>query len=373
MKEIKRVYLKAYCSMNLGDDLFLRIICDRYPKAEFCVIALPIFSRALRGIKNLKVLSGVSLIAYLLRKLKVGFGFFQVAQKRIGARCDAVVYITGSFLSQGGKWENTLNGLQGFINSNANSYIIGCNFGPYRDEEFLNRSKAIISQLTDICFRDKYSFELFADLKNVRYAPDVVFSLSIKKFEHLPIKKQVLISVIDLNRFQSKKQYTNTYEDKLIDIINDLARRGYSTKLMAFCQAEHDDKVINRILKSGKLTNIQLVTSYIYQGNIDEAISQIAESACVIATRFHAMILGLLFKKTVYPVCYSDKMRNVLNDMAFTGSSVDVQKVALIDTDSVAKYLIHSIPIDIQSEIEDSIEQFCKLDEYIGVQLEKIK
>ena len=43
-------------------------------------------------------------------------------------------------------------------------------------KNILNFQEKIFKICTDICFRDKYSYNLFKDIENVRYAPDYAFS-----------------------------------------------------------------------------------------------------------------------------------------------------------------------------------------------------
>ena len=66
-----------------------------------------------------------------------------------------------------------------FDNFNANTFIIGANFGPYTSEEFLFHAIQQISKTRDCCLRDRYSYNLLSkQLSNVRYAPDILFGYS---------------------------------------------------------------------------------------------------------------------------------------------------------------------------------------------------
>ncbi len=35
----KKVMIYAYCNFNLGDDLFIKILCERYPEVHFLLYA----------------------------------------------------------------------------------------------------------------------------------------------------------------------------------------------------------------------------------------------------------------------------------------------------------------------------------------------
>ena len=48
------VYLKAYYRMNLGDDMFVKCIAERYPEVTFRVYADRRYLAAFEGIRNIK-------------------------------------------------------------------------------------------------------------------------------------------------------------------------------------------------------------------------------------------------------------------------------------------------------------------------------
>lgn len=54
---MKKILIKAYTQLNLGDDLFIKILCERYENTEFYLFATPEYKN-LKGIKtnNLKIL-----------------------------------------------------------------------------------------------------------------------------------------------------------------------------------------------------------------------------------------------------------------------------------------------------------------------------
>lgn len=58
-------------------------------------------------------------------------------------------------------------------------YYISSNYGPYQTQRYFDLSKKTFENCTDLCFRNKYSYELFKDINTIRYAPDVLFSYDI--------------------------------------------------------------------------------------------------------------------------------------------------------------------------------------------------
>lgn len=51
---MKRVLIYAYTKVNLGDDLFVHTLCNRYPNIKFNIIVLKNECNSLKNIKNLR-------------------------------------------------------------------------------------------------------------------------------------------------------------------------------------------------------------------------------------------------------------------------------------------------------------------------------
>ena len=102
------------------------------------------------------------------------------------------------------------------------------------------------------------------------------------------------------------------------------------------------------------------------------AIKQKAHKA-VIATRFHAMILGFLFGKPVYPIIYDEKQSYVLQDLNFFGNSTPLEKIVDIDAKEVVDCLLDSnsknsykvMKPAIEKAIVGAEQQFAALDEIL--------
>lgn len=62
-------------------------------------------------------------------------------------------------------------------------FCVRANFGPYHTEEYRSAMDKVYTKLKDICFRDTYSKNLFADNDHVRQAPDILFFYPMPKVE----------------------------------------------------------------------------------------------------------------------------------------------------------------------------------------------
>ncbi len=297
----KNIYIKAYTRINLGDDLFIHIICSRYPECKFYLKSKDEYTNVFEQIPNLIIVDDVAKIEF-----------------------DAIVYIGGSIFIENSKASigRVYELKKEIIRENIPTYIIGANFGPYMTEEYRSVVKnEIISNVENITFRDKYSYNLFKDMPNVSYAPDVVFSLHTSK-EIKATKKEIGISVIHhLEREKIKNNYYE-YLDKLEEIIKYYISIGYEIRLLSFCEYEKDMVTIQELLDRMEECDKTKVNISNYTGNVDEILKQISGLDILVATRFHSMILGFAYEIPVIPICYSGKMKNVLVDIGFDKNEI---------------------------------------------------
>ena len=221
----------------------------------------------------------------------------------------------------------------------------------------------IVSGAQDVCFRDKASYELFRDIPSVRVATDIAFTLNTGMFESVPKQtKTVIISVIDAySRFDEVT--ADRYEREIVNLSRQLVKDGYKVTLMSFCKYEGDEIATQRILgKMGKKLQ-ESVSSYAYTGDINEALGILSRSEIIVASRFHAAILGLVFGKKVLPIVYSDKTLNILRDLDFDGPIFDIRE---IDKLSGRKFDISNLKSnDVSRQKKLAEKQFQELDKIL--------
>lgn len=314
---MNRIFVHAYLAGNFGDDLFVYILCKRYPKTQFSIIADSSYKETFQDIRNLKVYGYDDAIvkgwnAFWKRLRNVDRGFWKMLLKL----SDAVVHIGGSSFVQHFddysaffEYDKTLRRLS------RRMYLIGANFGPYTDEQYYHQYYELFRKYNGICFRDQYSYQLFKDLSNVRFAPDVAFNMGSSENKRTSEKK-VLISVIDLEERNGKypiAQYMKLYERTMQRIAEYYLERDYSVVFMSFCESQGDEKAINRII--GRMGKTENVGTYFYHNKIEEVLALFSEAQIVVGTRLHSIILGWLNRKKVFPVVYDKKTQNILNDL----------------------------------------------------------
>src|SRR5699024_7125956 len=218
--------------------------------------------------------------------------------------------------------------------------------------------------VTDVCFRDKYSYQLFETNENVRLANDVIFQMEVNHSSNEKKEDYIVISVIKPSIRQHLSNYDELYYKKIKELIIYFTNQNLKVFLISFCEREDDEEAISEIMNKLPMNTQENVSRHHYRQNIDSALEVIANSKLIIATRFHAMILGWIYNKPVLPIAYSSKMTNVIEDIGFEGFYTDFKSLANLDVESTFdKMKFNSIDISIQKD--NAVKQFKKLDEYL--------
>lgn len=344
-----KIFLKAFIEKNLGDDLFIDILIKRYPKERFLINNKANYLKY----KNLFFYKK-GLLQKIIGKILYYISFKNINyESLISLQCKLSILIGGSMFIE--------NSSEKIVKLKKPLFIVGSNFGPFKNREYLEYYKKTFSSAYDVCFRDKKSYEYFKEMNNVRYSTDIVFSY---KNSDIVIKneKKVVISVIDCD-FKEKelgRNYRAIYEKTILDLINYFHNKEYRVVLMSFCKMQGDEKAIQRLKENTKVD----IDTFFYNGNINEALNVIASSSIVIGTRFHANILGILYNKTILPIAYSDKTINILEDMNYKGKIFDIRKIDELNVENLTDYDLN-YKIDNINLISTAEKHFEKLDEIL--------
>lgn len=354
---MKNVFIKAYICRNLGDDIFIKILIDRYKNNFICSNVnkyLTKYNNNIRVYSNLFILLKNKFFKEILKK-NIIYEVFDYKKEK----ADIMVHIGGSLFIEGNTIEYYRNLYKNYNKIYKPYYILGANFGPYKNEEFVELvEKNVFEKAEDVCFRDEYSYNKFKHLKNVRKAADIVFSLNIDKYE-IENKNEVVISVKKVS-----KELNDKYEQKIIDFIKFFSEGDYKITLMSFCKSEGDEEAIKSILSKVDEKYKNNISQFMYVGDIDEALNVIAKCRIVVGTRFHANILGMLFNKVVIPISYNHKTINVLKDLNFKGKYIDINNMDEFNvyglTDNDLSYIC-----DVSEQRKDAENHFKELDKVL--------
>lgn len=371
-----KVFVKFFSKVNLGDDLFLKILFERYPKIQFSIIADNRYKAIFKEYNNVLIINDVKsrrnalqrffnrVYLYLVRKFIPSL-YPVILRKVISRQYLKIFKEHSAFISIGGSIFMQPNRLPAYgsielyrlAQQNIDKvFFIGCNFGPYLTESFRKEYEEMFEKAEDVCFRDDASKELFASLENVRVAPDVVFNLEIQKA--IKLKRSVGFSVVTPRGETNAVKYIENY----VALVKFYLERNYQVYFFSFCSAQGDEEIIDLIL--GKINVQSNISKISYRGNISSFISSYSRVEKMYCGRFHAMILSMLCEQKFYPVIYSDKMTNVLNDLGYTGSSVKIEDFFQMNPSELDIQLA-KCEYDITDAIRLSNNQFSKLDELL--------
>ena len=359
---MKRVLLYAYDQLNLGDDLFVHTIANRYPDVKFYLWSNAVNKTTFSRLKNLVILDQKSSKIKTLEKLRPSLA--AKYKNRKDNSCDCIVFIGGSIFIEYESWPQTLAWWE-YEALNHSIYVLGANFGPFHTEAFRDGFSKIFAKIEDVCLRDRYSQALFSDVEKVRYAPDILFSYPLQ--ERPLAEKQVFVSVIDCaSKDEGDNNLTNyehSYIAMMVKLLTCFIEKGYKIVLSSFCKAEGDLNAIERI-RSAIPADSAIVVDY-NGTNSQEVLDKISESSIIIASRFHAAIFGFAANKPVFPVIYSDKTKHVLEDAGFQGKYMDIRHLEQIDINALLADLDRQRLSDIDRIKKESKLHFMKLDQVL--------
>lgn len=368
---MKKILVNAYLAKNFGDDLFLKILFDRYKNVEWILYDYTVkngayeYKKIFKNYKNVNIKNDLSNKYRVIGKIRSKLGVEKNIDKLIN-QCDAGIYIGGSIFMQLPQWKSQFKEREKLINKfyedNKPYFILGSNFGPYKEMEFIEEYKKLFRKCNDICFRDEYSYSLFSELKNVRVNPDIVFQL--KYSNKSKIKNSLGISLIDLNSIANLSEYRKVYKNKIKELVIAAIKVGKSITFFSFCNHLGDSKIIEEIINELNGEYRRHVSVVKYLGDIDKFLNEFSSMEDIVATRFHACILSQVFEQGLFPIIYSDKTYNVLRDIQLDDYYCYIKDICNLNIDSILKSISLN-KIKDKNILKRSECQFDKLDEFL--------
>lgn len=349
---MKKIFVMAYLRNNLGDDMFVMELLNRYPDVEFYVEVVDMkYAKALEKENNVKIIINEN---ETFEKIDIN-------------QYDGYVYIGGSIFMEGGKVYNLDEGCLEFVKKckilNKPFYYIGSNYGPYQTEKYFNLSKETFKQCTDLCFRDQYSYNLFKDISTVRYAPDVLFSYEIEECKKE--KNTIGISIIDLEIRENLRHKEDEYIQFLFNNINLYLKNEKNIYLFSFCNDEGDEKAIQKILNKFKNSDYKnRITVVRYNENIEEFLAIYKKMEYMICQRFHSLVLSYICNQKFYVISYSQKICNIIKELNLCDKYIKLEEITAQKTIALEDFY------DVKEENlegikKKSLEQFRELDKFL--------
>lgn len=365
---MKRIIF-ACIEKNIGDDLFVYSICSRYKDKTFYIdktaqygdlakIDNLKFSHLLKIWNRFSISEPKSKTKKQIKKMILSFSEIFLGKNNI------VIYIVGNaFKNKKYIGPEQLNWLRDRERISQSFYLLSTNFGPYNDSRWKNDCLNEFKKMTDVCFRDTYSYELFKNEIEIRYSPDAVLSL---QQEYVNSKDRsdrdiVIISMIDCGMSSRGKEINNIindYEKKLAEISKYYIKKGLKIVLLTSNNIQ-DFPAANRIKN---MVNDSDVSIFEYKGNFKEVFKLYSKAKYVISTRLHVMILSWIYNVPVLPIVYDIKVKNLIETYKFNNPHIDIYKINNFDIKEL-DIIFDNYEFGNCEEIKkQSLGQFIKLD-----------
>jgi len=355
---MKKVLVRFYNKNNLGDDLFVHILTSRYLNQFSTVLQLK--NTGIESISNMRIFK-LRIVDSLFYRFERIFRIKNILITLLSNRNDILIYIGGSIFIEDNQMQEWKREKGFYRRLKIPYYIIGSNIGPYKSDLFIPIVKCILTGAKDVCLRDQSSYKLVEDLPNVRVSTDIAFALNTKPYNIVKDKIAIFSLIDGTKKFDSIT--TSEYEGSVRTLTVQLLKKGYRVIYMSFCEYEGDEIANKRIRAELPVEMYSMVEEFKYRGNLDDALSLLAASEIIVASRFHATILGMVFGKKVLPLAYSNKTTDILADMGFPGTVVDIRKINQFDP---IAFDFNKIPkIDITEQRILAETQFQELDKVL--------
>ncbi len=358
---MKTNLIKYYSKINLGDDIFLLLLADRYID-HFLLLnsAQSLFIAQLKNVHRLKFGNFIYLLSKIIETVVRTRRNILISTLLLRSEIKAYIYIGGSLFIESSikHWGKEADSYKRITKP---YYILGSNIGPIDTDDFINYVCEMFKGAQDVCLRDRASYELVKDLPNTRLATDIAFTLDTSKYK-IESKKRVVFSLVDC-RSRFSEAIADRYEKAVAHMTERFLKKGYEVIYMSFCKFEGDEVANeNAICRLPSKLRTKIAT-YNYSGDIEEALQILASSSIVVATRFHATILGLVFGKKVLPIAYSDKTLNILSDMHFPGPVIDIRDIEKSDIHRLNFESIPTMDVAVLKSLAET--QFQELDKVL--------
>ena len=353
-------FVYFYNDSNIGDDLFLDLLVRRYPHFNFHIHddkRSPTLNQSFHSYKNLF------------------FAEVNLSNKTLKSeiyKYDGVIVIGGSvfqdssYMYYRGHIGRYLVFKQ-LIKTGKKVFVLGANLGPFNTAFGKVIFKATLKHVTNICVRDSYSFGLLQEwgISKKCVAPDIIFGYD---FQHMlkPDNKKNALGISILNT-KLNPDIKPIYIRKMAELSNlYLSHSKDSTvRLFGFDGGrENDGEVIDEVMKLIKFSDRVVKMVYNKNTNIVSFLRLLIECRYIIACRFHSMVLAAKYGIPFYPIVYSEKTSNVLDDVGYDLGRIKYSKINDLNVVKLFEDIVNiNYSFSLSTSIcDDSKKHFASLD-----------
>ena len=318
------ILVSGYLDRNFGDDIMIRILADRlkehklYLKTNRKELLIPF-----KDIDNVFELEENEKVNFDAMVRVIGSGFMTNSKIGLYYAIKDLMY----YKKQKKKCKNLIT--------------IGCNVGPFSNKfaEFILKRQMNYFDL--ITTRDENSYDYVKRHTKkaiVSCYPDIAFSIPQN---WLPKEKSVENCLgISAYRNNSKPYLNYDYYFAMAKIADEyIGRTGKKVLIFAF-DIENENDIVSAYTIKSLCKGAEMIEIILHIDNGDNIIKNMARCSNIIAVRFHSAILAMRLGIPFFPVIYSEKLNNVLNDLNYTGERVLYSEAKSIDVPRLVSSLI---------------------------------
>lgn len=360
-----RVFVDFYDYVNVGDDLLFRTLAERYPHRRFAYLADKGDGSAFADLPNVHRLRRIRYVDGVLRRLRIPVRVNDLRRRWLIRHSPVVIRLGGSLYMERGDWRRNVQRDTELVEGAAKVFFLNGNFGPWRTREFLTTYERIFSRASDVTVRDSASREQLAAVPQVRLAPDMLFTVP-GPGPGVP-RSGVVVSVIDLTGREGLDAYRDGYEEAMAHLVEDLVASGAGpVTLVSFCPSEGDEEAVGRVVGRLPEPAAASVSTHCYRGDLAAVLAVLRGAGTVVATRFHAMVLGLANGSAVCCVEYSEKVSNALADLGAAGHGWKLTDFVAASRTERLERVRGMGPLPIPGVVEQAEAHFAVLDEHLA-------
>ncbi|MED4272509.1 polysaccharide pyruvyl transferase family protein [Weissella confusa] len=303
---MKKVTVDGYFVSNLGDDLFLKALFERFPNQIFYVYLEP------EQMNHYAQMGGrvIPKRNNLFKKLGNCMPIPLVAglNNLIGQKNDLYLLLGGSMFIEGEYSHKQFRQRLFEVMTSRKKFVLGSNFGPFYTAAYLAQYTKWFGRLTEVTWRDQKSADYFANtMIHQRVLPDLVMSMDTSQYD---IKHDyALVNVMALADSGLSEDAVVAYRDGIVAEIKRLRDKGQLVHLLSLNAFDGDDDALATVKNA--FNDDDSVVS-VYYDTVDQVLQEFAGASQVLATRYHAMVLSWMFGKPVHALAYSKKTVNYI-------------------------------------------------------------
>ena len=317
-----RIFLDAYFDNNFGDDLFIDLLLKRYPDVLFYTFwkktPQNVVNRASR-FSNLVILPGDCM-------MQTNWNY------------DAYVMIGGDVLPDGVDYSERICRMKHVKECGGFVALLGFSLYEKYGEKTIADLQVMAKIADAIVIRDKVSAERFKTLvpdAQVTEATDMVFTT---EFGAEKYKKDNVLGIIPRRKLYSTDEEHWAYCRSMAAVTDAYLKNNpeAGVRFLAYSTGEYDDRVTATDI-IGLMKDSAKAELVAYGGEINTFLQAIGSCSALIPTRFHGLVLALIFRIPFVAVPYEVKITQLLNELNYNRTQIPYGKE--ITTEQIEKTL----------------------------------